>query len=89
VRGHEVACDSQHQQSALGATRRSKINSFDPALPTVGTAYPTPPFLPVLHPPIEPASLRPGGCLDLDLWVDRSAISLSKLLQVVVAEIHI
>ena len=46
VRGHEVACDSQHQQSALGAARRSKINSSDPPLTAVRTAYPTQPFLP-------------------------------------------
>jgi hypothetical protein len=48
VRAHEVACDSQHQQSALGAGRRSKISSFDPPLTTVCTAYPAEPLLALL-----------------------------------------
>lgn len=46
VRGQEVACDSQRQQSALRAARRTKINSSDPPLTAVSAAYPTPPCLP-------------------------------------------
>jgi hypothetical protein len=89
VRGHEIACDSQHQQSALGPARRSKINSFYPPLTAVCTAYPTPPLPPLSHPPVELAGLRPRGNLHLDWWVDLSAICLGTLLQVVVAEVHI
>ncbi len=89
VRGHEVACDSQHQQSALGAGRRSKINSFDPALPTVCPAYSTAPCLPFFHPPIQRAGVRPGSRLDLDRWVDFAAISPGNLLQVTLVQIHV
>jgi hypothetical protein len=66
VQGHEVACDSQHQQSAPGAGRGTKINGSDPLLPTVCTAHPTPPFLTFFHPPIELTGFRPRGRLDLD-----------------------
>jgi hypothetical protein len=41
------------------------------------------------NPPIELASFRPRGRLDLDRRIDFSAICLSKLLHVVVAEIEI
>jgi hypothetical protein len=58
-------------------------------LTAIGTAYATPPFLPLFHPPIELASWRPGGRLDVDRWVDFAAIHLDKLLHVLVAEIHI
>jgi hypothetical protein len=65
-------------------------------LTTVCTAYPTPPFLALFHPPIKLASWRPGGRLDVDRWVDNSAICFGKLLDIfgklldiLVAEIHI
>jgi hypothetical protein len=87
--GHEVACDSQHQQSAPGAARRTKINSSDPPLTTICAAYPTPPFLPFFHPPIELASWCPCGRLHLDGWIDNSAICFGELLQVGIGEIHI
>jgi hypothetical protein len=87
--GHDVACDSQHPQSALGAARRSEINSFDPPLTAVRTTDPTPPFLPFFYPPIESARCRLRGRLYMDRWIDRPAISLYELLHVVVAEIHI
>ena len=45
---------------------RTKINSSYPALLTVRTAYPTQPLLPLFHPPIELAGLRPRGSLHLD-----------------------
>jgi hypothetical protein len=54
----------------------------------VCTAYATPPFLPFFHPPIELASGRPGGRLDVDRWVDFSAIRFGMLLDILVAEIH-
>jgi hypothetical protein len=58
-------------------------------LTTVCAAYPTPPFLPVLHPPIKLASWCPCGRLDVDRWVDNSAICFGKLLDILLAEIHI
>jgi hypothetical protein len=42
----------------------------------------------LFHPPIEPASVRPRGGLDLDRRIDFTAISLGKLLHVGVAGIH-
>jgi hypothetical protein len=57
-------------------------------LPAVRTAYPTQPFLPFFHPPIELASFRPRGRLDLDRWIDFSAICFSMLVHVIVAENH-
>jgi hypothetical protein len=77
-----------HGKPWLCAARRPKINSFDPPSATVCTAYPTPPFLPFFHPPIELTSRRPRGCLDLDRWINSSAIHFRKLLHVLVAEIH-
>ncbi len=58
----------------------TKINSSDPASTAIGTAYPTPPVLAFFHPPIELASWRPRGRLDVDRWVDNSAICFGKLL---------
>jgi hypothetical protein len=58
-------------------------------LTAVCTADATPPFLPFFHPPIELASFRPCGHLDLDRRIDFSAICFGTLLQVIVAEIHI
>ena len=69
--------------------RGTKINSPDPALTAVCTPYPTPPFLPIFHPPIELGSPRPHGRLHLDRWIDFSAICFGTLLHLVVAEIHI
>jgi hypothetical protein len=62
---------------------------LDPPLPAVRPARPTQPLLAFLHPPVELAGLRPRGRLDLDRWVDYASICFGKLLQVVVAEIHI
>jgi hypothetical protein len=74
----------------VSPSRGRKINnSSDPPLAAVGTAYPAPPFLPFLHPPIELASLRPGSRLHLDRRIDLEAICLAMLLQVIVAEIHV
>jgi hypothetical protein len=86
VRGHEVACDSQHQQSAPGAARRSKINSSDPPLAAVWTAYATEPLPAFLHPPVELASFRPRGHLHLDRWIDFPAVFRVLLLRVEVRD---
>jgi hypothetical protein len=85
--GHEVACDSQHQQSRPGATRRSKINSSDPPLTAVCAAHAAPPLPPFAHPPVELASFRPRGRLHLDRWIDFSAICCVPPLQVGIAEL--
>jgi hypothetical protein len=58
-------------------------------LTVVCTAYPTPPFLPIFHPPIELAGCRPPGRLHLDRRINFSAICFGALLPVGVAEIHI
>jgi hypothetical protein len=74
---HEAACDSQHQQSALGAAPGTKINSSDPALTAVYTAYSSEPFQPwpvLFHPPIKLAGMRPCGHLDLDRRIDRTPV---------------
>jgi hypothetical protein len=76
-------------ESWLRAVRGAKINSSDPPLTAVRTAYATPPFPPFCHPPIELAGIRPFGRLNPDRRIDSSAISFSTLSQVVVAEIHI
>jgi hypothetical protein len=69
--------------------RRTKINSSDPPLVTVCTTNPTEPLPPFFNPPIELASMRPCRYLDRYRWIDFSPISLGKLLQVSVAEIHV
>jgi hypothetical protein len=58
-------------------------------LTAVCAAYPTEPLLPLFDPPIELASFRPHGRLDLDGWIDFAAICLGQVLHLVVAEIHI
>ena len=45
----QVACDLQHQESWLCAASGTKINSFDPLLTALSTAYPAEPFLPFSH----------------------------------------
>jgi hypothetical protein len=73
---------------AVSRWRDEDINGTDPPLTAVGTAYPTPPFLPVLHPLIELAGSRPRGRLHLYRRIDLSAIRFGTLLHRVVAEIH-
>jgi hypothetical protein len=67
-------------ESSLRAARGSKIDSSDPPLPAVCTAYTTQPFLPFFHPPIKLAGFRPRGRLYLDRWIDFSAICIGTLL---------
>jgi hypothetical protein len=85
--GYRSGCSQW--QATITRVRGTKINSSDPPLTAVCTAYPTPPFPPFLHPPIELASFGPSGRLHLDRRVDFSAICFSTLLHVVVAEIQI
>ena len=74
--------EARSRASDDGVTARSpvagstKISSFDPPLTAVRTAYPTPPFLPFLHPPVELAACRPGGRLHLDRRVNFAAMSI-------------
>jgi len=56
-------------------------------LTAVSTAYATPPFLLLLHPPIEVAGFRPRGRLLLDRRIDFAAIRVGTLPHLVVAEI--
>jgi hypothetical protein len=51
-----------------------------PPLPAVGTAYTAKPLLPVLHPPIELAGVRPSSRLDRYGWIDFPSICLGTLL---------
>jgi hypothetical protein len=64
---------NDNDKSWQWVARRTEINSPDPALTAVSTAYPTQPFLPIFHPPIELASFRPRGRLNLDRGIDFSA----------------
>jgi hypothetical protein len=79
---------SDNNKSGLWAARGTKINSSDPPLTTVFAPHPTPPLLPLFHPPIEPTFRRPRGHLDRYRWINFPTISCGKLLQVIVAEIH-
>jgi hypothetical protein len=67
-------------KSRLPVLRGTKISSSDPVLMTIRTAYVTPPFLPVLHPPVDLASFRPGSRLHLDGRVNFAAIRCATLL---------
>jgi hypothetical protein len=78
---------NDNDKSWQWVAHRTKINSSDPPLTAVRTAYPTPPFLPFLHPPIELASLRPRGRLDLDGWVHFSAVCFGQVLQLAVGQL--
>jgi hypothetical protein len=68
---------------------RTKINSSDPPLTAVRTAYASEPLLPFFHPPMKLASFQPCGRLYVDGRVDLSAICCGMLLHLFVAEIHI
>ena len=73
----------------LCAAHGTKINSSDPPLAAVWTAHPTQPFLPIFHPPIQLASLRPRGRVNIDWRVNFAAGLLRSGAPPVVAEIHI
>jgi hypothetical protein len=77
------------QQLWLVVASWTKINSSDPQMPAVSTAYPTEPFLPFFHPPIELARFRPRGHGHLDRGIDYATIRFGTLLYVCVAEVHI
>jgi hypothetical protein len=57
----------------------TKIRSLDPLLPTVWTAYSPQPLLALLDPPMELASSRQRGWLNLDRRIDRSAVDFAVL----------
>ena len=63
-----------------------KISSSDPALPAVCTAYPSPPFLPFLHPPVKLPDSGPGARVHLDRRINFAAICFAVLAWI---EIHI
>jgi hypothetical protein len=69
--------------------RGTKINSSNPPLTAVRTAYPTAPFQPLLHPVVDLPSSRPRGRLHLNGRINCTAVCFGDLLQVIVAEIHI
>jgi hypothetical protein len=54
-----MACQTQGSAEGQLSIRRTKINSFDPALLAVSTAYPAEPLLTLFDPPIELASTGP------------------------------
>jgi hypothetical protein len=76
-------------RSCPSAPCGTKINSSDPSLTAVCTAYATPPLLPFFHPTIELAAFRPVAVSTLIGGSDFPAICLGTLLQVVVVEIHV
>jgi hypothetical protein len=76
------------RQVMAGSRSGTKINSSDPPLTTVCTAYTAQPLLALLSPPIELAGSRPHGRLHLDRRIDFSAICVSDLLEVTVPEIY-
>jgi hypothetical protein len=67
------------QSITLDAT---KIDSSDPPLSTVLTAYPAPPRLALFDPPIELAARRPCGRLDLDRRIDFAAVRFTVLARI-------
>ena len=59
VGGLAFDATNDNVKSRLRAAGRTKINSSDPPLTAVRTAYATPPLLSFFHPPIDLATLRP------------------------------
>jgi hypothetical protein len=85
----QTASNKAMKATQLYKIRGTKINSADPQLPAVRTAYPTEPCLTFFHPPIELASIRPRGRLHLDRRIDFAAICFGTLLHIRVAQVHI
>lgn len=56
------------------------MNSSDPPLTAVSTAYATPAFLSFFNPPIQLASFRLRRRLHLGRWINFSAICFAALL---------
>jgi hypothetical protein len=67
----------------------AQIGGLDPALLTVGSAYPSEPLLALFDPPVELASWRPHSYVHRYRRVDNAAIRLGDPLQVSVAQLHI
>jgi hypothetical protein len=66
----------------------TKINSSNPALPTISAANPAPPLLGVFHPPIKLTGMGPGSHIHRYRRINCPPIRFDKLLQVVVAQAH-
>jgi hypothetical protein len=66
-----------------GLAGETKINSSNPPLTAICTAYATPPLLPFFHPPIKLASLRPRGGVHLNRRTDFPAICFGTLLHAI------
>ena len=58
-------------------SRTTKISGSDPPLTAGCTAYPTQPFLPFFHPPIELTGFGPGGRVHLDRRINRTSVRLA------------
>ena len=69
----QVPATVDNDNSWLSAPHGTKINSSDPPLPAVCTAYATPPLLPFFH-PINRAGPALATGLHLDRRIDFSAI---------------
>ena len=72
-------------KSWLRAAPGTKINSSNPPLTAVGTPYPAEPLLRLLHPIVQPTSVRPCGHIHLDRRINCTAISVAVLAWI---EIH-
>jgi len=73
-------------EPAPSRPRGTKINSSDPPLTPVCTPYPAEPLLALLHPPIEPTSVRPGGRVHSDGRINCTAVCFAVLARI---ELHI
>jgi hypothetical protein len=72
-------------KSWLRAAPGTKINSSNPPLTAVGTPYPAEPLLRLLHPIVQPTSVRPCGHIHLDRRINCTAISVAVLARI---ELH-
>jgi hypothetical protein len=79
----------RHTAPGVRAVRGTKISSSDPPLAAVYTADSTEPLQPVLHPPIELASMRPRGSLQLDRRIDFAAIRFFVLTRIKIFGGHV
>jgi hypothetical protein len=77
--------ESLSEGSRMSA-RGTKINSPDPALSAVCTAYPAEPLLTFFDPPIELAGSGPRRRLHLDRRINCTAVRFAVLVRI---EIHI
>src|SRR5215211_727203 len=62
--------------------RTPKISCFDPPLRAIWTPDSAKPLPAFLHPPVELATGRPCGCLDLNRRIDLAAIGFAVLTRI-------